>query len=109
MDPQTGAILAMATAPRFNATRFPTTRPDRRRNRAVTDAYEPGSTFKLVTVAAGLQEGIVNPRSSFRLPPTLEVADRTIRESHARGTQRMTVRQIVEYSSNIGTAKAMNH
>ena len=103
MDPQTGAILAMATAPRFNANRFPTTRADRRRNRAVTDTYEPGSTFKLVTVAAGLQEGIVNPRSSFRLPPTLKVADRTIRESHTRGTQRMTVRQIVEYSSNIGT------
>ena len=103
MDPQTGAVLAMATAPRFNANRFPTTRADRRRNRAVTDTYEPGSTFKLVTVAAGLQEGIVNPRSSFRLPPTLKVADRTIREAHSRGTERMTVRQIVEYSSNIGT------
>ena len=103
MDPQTGAILAMATAPRFNANRFATTRADRRRNRAVTDTYEPGSTFKLVTVAAALQEGMVNPRSSFRLPPTLKVADRTIRESHTRGTQRMTVREIVEYSSNIGT------
>jgi cell division protein FtsI/penicillin-binding protein 2 len=103
MDPQTGAILAMATAPRFNANRFATTRADRRRNRAVTDTYEPGSTFKLVTVAAGLQEGIVSPRSSFVLPPTLKVADRTIRESHTRGTERMTVRQIVEYSSNIGT------
>ena len=45
----------------------------------------------------------MNPRSSFRLAPTLKVADRTIRESHTRGTQRMTVRQIVEYSSNIGT------
>jgi cell division protein FtsI/penicillin-binding protein 2 len=103
MDPRTGDILAMATAPRFNANRFPKTRADRRRNRAVTDTYEPGSTFKLVTVAAGLQEGIVTPRSSFRLPPTLKVADRTIREAHARGTERMTVREIVEYSSNIGT------
>jgi cell division protein FtsI (penicillin-binding protein 3)/stage V sporulation protein D (sporulation-specific penicillin-binding protein) len=103
MDPRTGAILAMATAPRFNANRFPTTRADRRRNRAVTDTYEPGSTFKLVTVAAALQEGIVSPRSSFRLAPTLKVADRTIREAHTRGTQRMSVREIVEYSSNIGT------
>ena len=103
MDPQTGAVLAMATAPRFNANRFPTTRADRRRNRAVTDTYEPGSTFKLVTVAAALQEGIVNPRTSFRLAPSLEVADRVIREAHSRGTQRMSVRQIVEYSSNIGT------
>ena len=103
LDPRTGELLAMATAPRFNANRFPKTRADRRRNRAVTDAYEPGSTFKLVTVAAGLEEGIVNPRSSFRLPPTLKVADRTIREAHSRGTQRMSVREIVEYSSNIGT------
>ena len=103
MDPHTGAILAMATAPGFNANRFPTTRADRRRNRAVTDTYEPGSTFKLVTVTAGLQEGIVSPSSAFSLPPTLQVADRVIRESHSRGTERMSVREIVERSSNIGT------
>ena len=69
----------------------------------MTDTYEPGSTFKLVAVAAGLQEGIVSPSTSFRLPPTLQVADRVIRESHPRGTERMSVRQIVERSSNIGT------
>jgi cell division protein FtsI (penicillin-binding protein 3) len=103
MDPHTGEVLAMATAPRFNANRFPTTRADRRRNRAVTDTYEPGSTFKLVTVTAALQDKIVTPRSSFQLPPTLRVADRVIREAHTRGTERMSVRQIVEYSSNIGT------
>ena len=103
LDPRTGELLAMATAPRFNANRFPKTRADRRRNRAVTDTYEPGSTFKLVTIAAGLEEGIVGPRTSFRLPPTLKVADRTIREAESRGTERMTVREIVEYSSNIGT------
>jgi cell division protein FtsI (penicillin-binding protein 3) len=103
MDPSTGEVLAMATAPRFNANRFPTTRADRRRNRAVTDAYEPGSTFKLVTVAAGLQQGIITPRTSFRLAPTIKVADREIHEAHTRGTERLTVRQIVEQSSNIGT------
>jgi cell division protein FtsI/penicillin-binding protein 2 len=103
MDPQTGAVLAMAVAPGFNANRFGTTRADRRRNRAVTDTYEPGSTFKLVTIAAGLQEGVVTPSSSFRLPPSLRVADRVIHEAHSRGTERMTVRQIVEHSSNIGT------
>lgn len=103
MEPKTGAILAMAVAPTFNANRFPTTRPDRRRNRAVTDTYEPGSTFKLVTIAAALEEGVVTPTTGFRLPPTLRVADRVIRESHTRGTEQMTVREIVEYSSNIGT------
>jgi cell division protein FtsI (penicillin-binding protein 3) len=103
MDPHTGAILAMASAPRFNANRFPTTRADRRRNRAVTDTYEPGSTFKLVTVAAALQDRLVTPRTSFRLAPTIDVADRVIHESHTRGTERLTVKQIVEQSSNIGT------
>jgi cell division protein FtsI (penicillin-binding protein 3) len=103
MDPYTGAVYAMATAPGFNANRFPTTRPDRRRNRAVTDTYEPGSTFKLVTIAAALQEDVVSPGSSFRLPPSLQVADRVIREAHDRGTETMTVRGIVERSSNIGT------
>jgi cell division protein FtsI/penicillin-binding protein 2 len=103
MDPHTGAVLAMAVAPGFNANRFATTRPDRRRNRAVTDTYEPGSTFKLVTVAAALQERIVSPGTSFRLAPTIRVADRVIRESHTRGTERLSVREIVEFSSNIGT------
>jgi cell division protein FtsI (penicillin-binding protein 3) len=103
MDPHTGAILAMATAPRFNANRFPTTRADRRRNRAVTDTYEPGSTFKLVTIAAALQDRLVTPRTSFVLAPTIHVADREIHESHTRGTERLSVQQIVEQSSNIGT------
>src|SRR5688500_7496338 len=52
---------------------------------------------------------MVSPRSSYRLPPTLKVADRTIRESHSRGTQRMSVREIVEYSSNIGTVTIAQH
>jgi cell division protein FtsI (penicillin-binding protein 3) len=103
MDPYTGAVLAMAVAPGFNANRFATTRADRRRNRAVTDTYEPGSTFKLVTIAAALEEGMVSPGSSFRLQPSIHVADRVIREAHVRGTEQMSVRSIVERSSNVGT------
>jgi len=93
----------MATAPRFNANRFPTTRADRRRNRALTDTYEPGSTFKLVTISAALEDHVVNPRTSFVLPPTIKVADRVIHDSHPRGTERLTVKQIIEQSSNVGT------
>ncbi len=103
MDPYTGDILAMAVAPGFNANRFATTRPDRHRNRAVTDMYEPGSTFKLVTISAALEDGVVTPRTSFVLPPELHVADRVIHDAEARGTERMSVRQIIERSSNIGT------
>ncbi|MET0769809.1 MAG: penicillin-binding protein 2 [Solirubrobacteraceae bacterium] len=103
MDPRTGAILAMANAPTFDANDFSSAPPEERRNRAVTDLYEPGSTFKIVTVAAALEDNVVTPDTTFTLAPTIKVADRVIREAHARGTERMTVRQILAQSSNIGT------
>lgn len=103
MDPRTGAVLAMANAPSYDANRFPGAPAARRRNRAVTDLYEPGSTFKIVTVAAALEEKVVRPQTSFWLQPTIAVADRVIRESHPRGAQRMTVRRILTDSSNVGT------
>ena len=61
LDPRTGAVLAMAVAPGFDANKFGSTPASKRRNRVVTDAYEPGSTFKVVTVAAALSEKIVTP------------------------------------------------
>jgi cell division protein FtsI/penicillin-binding protein 2 len=103
MDPRTGAILAMANAPTFDANAFTSAPADARRNRAVTDLYEPGSTFKIVTIAAALEDNVVTPDTTFRLEPTIQVADRVIREAHTRGTETMTVRQILANSSNIGT------
>ena len=103
MDPRTGAILAMANAPTFDANGFTSAPAEARRNRAVTDLYEPGSTFKIVTVAAALEDNVVAPDSSFVLAPTIKVADRVIREAHTRGTERMSVRQILSESSNVGT------
>ena len=103
MDPRTGAILAMANAPTFDANAFSTAPAEARRNRAVTDLYEPGSTFKIVTIAAALEDNVVSPETTFRLAPTIHVADRTIREAHTRGTETMTVRQILAESSNVGT------
>lgn len=103
MNPRTGAILAMANAPTFDANRFTSVRVEARRNRAVTDLYEPGSTFKIVTIAAALEDNVVAPDTSFLLRPTIRVADRVIREAHSRGTERMTVRQILSNSSNVGT------
>jgi cell division protein FtsI (penicillin-binding protein 3) len=103
MDPRTGAILAMANAPTFDANDFSTAPADARRNRAVTDLYEPGSTFKIVTIAAALEDNVVSPETTFRLAPTIHVADRVIREAHTRGMETMTVRQILSESSNVGT------
>jgi cell division protein FtsI (penicillin-binding protein 3) len=103
LDPKTGEVLAMAVAPRFNANRFGRKPPDMTRNRAVTDTYEPGSTFKLVTAAAVLSEGLVSPSTSFTLPYSMEVSDRVIHDSHPRGTERMSVSEIISRSSNVGT------
>lgn len=103
MDTRTGAILAMASAPTFDANKFSTAPENARRNRAVTDVYEPGSTFKIVTIAAALEDQIVSPLSRFTLAPTIQVADRVIHEAHIRGTETMTVRQILAESSNVGT------
>jgi cell division protein FtsI (penicillin-binding protein 3) len=103
MDPRTGAILAMANYPTFDANHFSTSSPDARRNRAVTDAYEPGSTFKIVTIAGALEDNVVTPTTTFTLAPTIQVADRVIHEAHTRGTEVMSVKQILSQSSNIGT------
>jgi cell division protein FtsI (penicillin-binding protein 3) len=103
LDPKTGAILAMANAPTFDPNRFGTARPDRRRNRAITDTYEPGSTFKVVTVAGALSEKLVAPSTKFTLETSIRVADRIIHEHEPRPTQEMSVAQILSQSSNVGT------
>ncbi|HEV3480392.1 MAG TPA: penicillin-binding protein 2 [Gaiellaceae bacterium] len=103
LDPKTGEVLAMASEPGFDANRFPETDRDTQRNRAVTDTYEPGSTLKVVTVAAALSEGLVAPSTPFALEPSIRVADRVIHEAHREETERMTVAEILSRSSNVGT------
>jgi cell division protein FtsI (penicillin-binding protein 3) len=103
LDPRTGGILAMAVERGYDANRFPEASRDLQRNRAVTDTYEPGSTFKVVTVSAALSEGLVNPQSAFTLPYEIHIADRIIHDAHPRGTERMTVDEIISRSSNVGT------
>jgi len=102
LDPRTGEVLAMAVEPGFNANRFPFAPPALQRNRSVTDAYEPGSTFKLVTVAAALSEHLVSPTTEFTLPYSIHVADRVIHDAEPRGTVRYSVSQILAHSSNVG-------
>jgi cell division protein FtsI (penicillin-binding protein 3) len=99
----TGEILAMANLPTYNANSPGGAPPEAQRNRAVTDVYEPGSAFKIVTASAALEEGIVTPRTSFTVADQLQVADRVINDSHTHPTERMTVSEIIEQSSNVGT------
>jgi cell division protein FtsI (penicillin-binding protein 3) len=102
LDPRTGAILAMASAPGFDANVFGRTPPERTRNHAVTDVYEPGSTFKLVTVAGALADGVVTPNTKFTLPYSIRVADRVVHDAEERGTETMSVARILAQSSNVG-------
>jgi cell division protein FtsI (penicillin-binding protein 3)/stage V sporulation protein D (sporulation-specific penicillin-binding protein) len=102
LDPRTGAVLAMAVQPGYNANNFPSVPSDLQRNRTVTDTYEPGSTFKLITVAGSLTERIVSPTTRFTLPYELHVADRVIHDAEPRGTVNYSVAQILAHSSNIG-------
>ncbi len=103
LDPHTGGVLAMAVAPGFDANDFSRVPSSMQRNRAVTDTYEPGSTFKVVTYAAALTDGVVSPNSSFTLQPSIKVADRVIGEAEPRTTETMTVAEMLARSSNVGT------
>jgi cell division protein FtsI/penicillin-binding protein 2 len=102
MDPRTGGILALAVEPGYNANSFPTVPDDRKRNRAVTDTYEPGSTFKIVTISGALETGLITPKTKYTLPYQIQVADRKIHDAEPRGTETMTVDQILARSSNVG-------
>ena len=102
LDPRTGAILAMAVQPGYDANRYPSAPIDLQRNKTVTDTYEPGSTFKLMTVAGALTERIVAPTTRFRLPYSLHVADRVVHDAEERGPVNYSVAQILAHSSNIG-------
>ncbi|MBV8080899.1 MAG: penicillin-binding protein 2 [Actinobacteria bacterium] len=102
LDPKTGAVLAMAQAPGYDANKSDVVPLAFQRNRAVTDTYEPGSTFKLVTVTGALSEGLVTPSTKFTLPYSIRVADRVIHDAEPRGTETLTVAQILQRSSNVG-------
>jgi cell division protein FtsI (penicillin-binding protein 3)/stage V sporulation protein D (sporulation-specific penicillin-binding protein) len=101
-NPQTGEILALANWPQINAN-DPSAAPDyARQNRAVGITYEPGSTFKAITVAGALEDGKVTPDTSFNLPPQIVVADRTIKNAEDRGWATMTTSDILAQSDNVG-------
>jgi stage V sporulation protein D (sporulation-specific penicillin-binding protein) len=109
MDPWTGEILALANAPDFDPNQFWKYDEAQRRDRAVMDAYEPGSTFKLVTAAAALESHKVSLQSRFPARDTLEIGGRTIHNAEdgfmagTGGSE--TLEEIVEYSHNVGAAE----
>lgn len=105
MDPRDGAVLAMASVPRFNPNKRSSINPELERNRPVTDVFEPGSTFKIVTMAGALEDGVVSPGTRFDLPVTYKLYDRELEDAHERGPVTLTASEILGQSSNIGTVK----
>lgn len=104
MDPWDGAIFALAVRPTFNPNKVDYSTPDQWRNRAVTDAFEPGSTFKIVTAAAALEAGLVRPDEVIdceegRWP----MPGGVLRDHEPLG--RVPFSEVIAKSSNIGTAK----
>ena len=105
MNPRSGEVLALANWPRADPTDLESASEEALANHATGFTYEPGSTFKAFTVAAALEEDTVNPETEFTLPPSIQVADRVIEESHPRATVRLTVAEILAQSSNVGAVK----
>jgi cell division protein FtsI (penicillin-binding protein 3) len=105
MEPKTGEILAMANRPGFNPNNWQRYRPQAWRNRAVTDTYEPGSTFKLVTAAAALDEKVISPSDGIYCGDGfIRVGGRTIHDAH-KETGSLTFSEVIQKSSNVGTIK----
>jgi cell division protein FtsI/penicillin-binding protein 2 len=104
MDPATGEVLAMASYPTFNPNVYREAKETERRNRPVQDLYEPGSTFKIITAGAALEEQVVKPSDLVDVSGgSISFGSRTIRDDHRYGV--LTFQEVVEKSSNVGSIK----
>ena len=105
MDPKTGAIVAHATAPTFNPNNTKNVALSLMRNPSVQDVYEPGSTGKVMTMAAALEEKTVSPTTVFSVPYMLKRGGSTFHDHERHATQHLTTSGILAVSSNTGTIK----
>ncbi|HLG53985.1 MAG TPA: penicillin-binding protein [Vicinamibacterales bacterium] len=104
MDPFTGEILAMANAPTFNPNAYRDFRDDQRRNRAIQDLYEPGSTFKIVTAGAAFEEKAITPSTMIDASTgTIRFGSRVIHDDHNYGV--LSFSDVIVKSSNVGAIK----
>ena len=105
MDPRTGEILAMAIRPTFNPNAFGAATDEERRNRAITDPFEPGSTFKVIMAAGALEEGVVRPTDRFYGENgKIKIATAVIGDWKPFGW--LTFSEVLQNSSNVGSIKA---
>ena len=103
MRVEDGAIVAMANSPGYDNNDYGEASEGDKRNRALTDPYEPGSTFKPFTVAAALEEGVISTESTFVVPDAIPVADTIIRDSEEHPTETLNTAGVLQRSRNVGT------
>ena len=104
LDARTGEVLALVNQPDYNPNNRAGVTPRQVRNRSVTDLFEPGSTMKPFTVAAGLDAGVIKPDTLIQTGEgAMKMAGWTIRDTHANGL--ITVAQVIQKSSNIGSSQ----
>ncbi|MFD6953654.1 peptidoglycan glycosyltransferase [Nocardiopsis sp. TSRI0078] len=101
----TGEILAMADYPTYSPSDISSSSSEEWLNGAVAETFEPGSTNKVITLGAALEEGVTTPETVYTVPYSIEYLDQTFRNSTDHGTQRLTVNGIMAQSSNVGTIK----
>lgn len=101
-----GNILVAASYPSFDNNDMSTAKSENLQNRAFTDTFEPGSTQKMVTAGAVLEQGIMTPKSHVEVPPSLKRAGRPFHDSHPHPTEYLTLAGVIAQSSNIGTILA---
>ena len=105
MDPKTGQILAHATAPTFNPNNTSKVSLVAMRNPSVQDVYEPGSTGKVMTLAAALEEKKITPETVLTIPYALKRSDKTFHDHEPHPDQRLTTAGVLAVSSNTGSIK----
>ena len=104
LDPRSGEILAMACVPTFNPNRFQDYRPDRRRNRCITDIFEPGSTVKPFLLAAAIEEDLVSEQTKFDCEKgAYRFGGHWIHDMKPH--EELTALEVITHSSNIGATK----
>ncbi|MHA7142386.1 MULTISPECIES: peptidoglycan D,D-transpeptidase FtsI family protein [unclassified Arthrobacter] len=103
VEADTGGIVAMAESTTMDPNNPGATEPEFRKPLSVTSSFEPGSTTKLITMAAGLEEGIIEPTSEFLLPNTYTVDNQTFKDAFEHGEEQRTAAGIFAKSMNTGT------
>ena len=109
MDPRSGAVLALATAPSYDQSNLGAAAPADLGDRAVSEVYEPGSVAKVITMSAAIQQGVANPATRVVVPGAIERGGTTFHDDTSHGTEHLTLTGVLAESSNIGTIETADN